>query len=144
MPSMCPRKSQKSNIIVMENDGQVLVYDVKTNKAFALNETSAMIWNLCDGKQSLSEISLSVGEKLNANVDDGLVWLALDQLQQEGLLENEVVMPDSLSGLSRRQAIRRISLAAAITLPLISSLVAPTSITAASITPAIPAPPVPI
>jgi hypothetical protein len=123
----------------LELDAEVLVYDKQTNKAFNLNRTSALIWELCDGKNSLSEISCLLGEKLNAEVDDGLVWLALEQLRQENLIENEVALPESLVGLSRRQAIRKVGLAAAITLPFISSLVAPTALHAQS-TPRGPAP----
>lgn len=125
-------QSRKDDIVVVELDGELLVYDSKTNKAFNLNKTSALIWDLCDGKHSLSEISNSLGEKLNAAVDDGLVWLALDQLRQEDLIENKVALPDSLVGLSRRQAIRKVGLAAMIALPFISSLVAPTAAHAAT------------
>jgi len=137
---MQPQYPQRrnANIIVMDLDGEVLVYDERTNKAFCLNETSALVWELCDGQHSLSEISRSVGEKLNAAVDDGLVWLALEQLRQADLVEHEAVQPDSLVGLSRRQAIRKIGLTAMITLPLISSLVAPTPAHAASASPVAP------
>lgn len=132
-------QSRKADIIVVELDDEVLIYDQKINKAFNLNKTSALIWELCDGQHSLSEISRLLGEKLNAEVDDGLVWLALEQLRQENLIENEVVLPESLVGLSRRQAIRKVGLAAVITLPFISSLVAPTAMHAQS-TPQGPAP----
>ncbi len=132
MQSQYPERRKDDDIIVTELDGEVLVYDKQTNKAFNLNKTSALIWELCDGRHSLSEISRLLGEKLNANVDDGLVWLALEQLRQENLIENEAALPESLVGLSRRQAIRKVGLAAAIALPFISSLVAPTAMHAQS------------
>lgn len=138
MQSQYPQ-NRKDDIVVLELDGEFLIYDQKTNKAFNLNKTSALIWEWCDGRHSLSEISRLLGEKLNAPVDEELVWLALEQLRQENLIENEVVLPESLVGLSRRQAIRKVGLAAAITLPFISSLVAPTALNAQS-TPRGPAP----
>lgn len=138
MQSQYPQ-SRKADILVVEMDGEVLVYDQKINKAFNLNQTSALIWELCDGKHSLSEISRLLGEKLNVPVDEGLIWLALEQLRQENLIENEVDLPESLVGLSRRQAIRKVGMAAAITLPFISSLVAPTAVHAQS-TPVQPGP----
>ena len=138
MQSQYPQ-SRKADIVVLELDAELLIYDKKVDKAFSLNNTSAQIWELCDGKHSVSEISRLLGEKLNADVDDGLVWLALEQMRQENLIENEVALPDSLVGLSRRQAIRKVGLAAAITLPFISSLVAPTAMHAQS-TPQGPAP----
>lgn len=132
MQSKYPQRRKADDIVVVELDGEFLVYDKKSNKAFNLNTTSALIWELCDGEHSLSEISRSVGEKLDATVDDGLVWLALDQLKQADLLEHEIAVPDSLAGLSRRQAIRKVGLAAVVTLPFISSLVAPTAMHAQS------------
>jgi len=137
MQSQYPQ-NRKDDIVVLELDGEVLLYDQKTNKAFNLNKTSSLIWELCDGKHSLSEISRLLGEKLNAPVDEGLVWLALEQMRQESLIENEVVLPESLVGLSRRQAIRKVGLAAVITLPFISSLVAPTALHAQSGNPPLP------
>jgi hypothetical protein len=131
MQSQYPQR-RKSDVIVVELDSEVLIYDQKTNKAYNLNKTSAMIWELCDGKHSLSEISCILGEKLNAAVDDGLVWLALEQLRETDLVENEVALPESLTGLSRRQAIRKVGLAAVITLPFISSMIAPIPAHAAS------------
>src|SRR4051812_13657518 len=109
-----PPKSRKADIVVLELDGEILIYDEKVNKAYNLNETSALIWQMCDGKKSLSEISRSLGENLNAAVDDGLVWLALEQLREADLIEHAAALPDSLAGLSRRQAIRKVGLAAAI------------------------------
>src|SRR4028118_2223687 len=132
MQPQYPQRRKADDIVITEFDGEVLVYDLKTNKAFNLNKTSSLIWEWCDGKHSLSEISRLLGEKLNADVDVGLVWLALEQLRQENLIENEVVLPESLVGLSRRQAIRKVGLAAVITLPFISSLVAPTAMHAQS------------
>lgn len=126
-------RSRTADIVVTELDDEVLIYDLKINKAYSLNETSALVWKLCDGQRSLSEISRLVGEKLNASVDEGLVWLALDQLRQSDLIEHETALPDSLAGLSRRQVMRKIGLAATIALPLVSSLVAPTPAAAASV-----------
>lgn len=137
MQSQYPQRRKADDFVIVELDGEVLIYDKKTNKAFNLNETSALIWELCDGRKSLPEISRFLGEKLNAPVDDGLVWLALDQLRQADLIEHETAVPDSLAGLSRRQAIRKVGLAAVITLPFISSLVAPTAMNAQS-TPRVP------
>jgi hypothetical protein len=123
---------RKDGLTVSEMDGEVLIYDHKTNKAFCLNNTSARIWKLSDGQRNLSEISQSLEKDLNAEVDEALVWLALEQLQQLDLVKYEIAPPESISGLSRRQALRKIGVAAAITLPLISSIVAPTPLSAAS------------
>src|SRR5688572_21355604 len=127
MKSQYPQRREADDVVVVEVENEVLVYDKNTNKAFNLNETSALIWELCDGQRSVTEISRTLGKKLSATVDEGLVWLALEQLREAELVKHEAAVPDSLAGLSRRQAIRKVGLAAMISLPLISSIVMPTT-----------------
>jgi Coenzyme PQQ synthesis protein D (PqqD) len=129
---------RKDDLTVSEMDGEILIYNQRTNKAFCLNDTSARIWKLCDGQRNLSEISRFLEKDLNAVVDEALIWLALEQLQQLDLIKYDIAPPESISGLSRRQALRKIGVAAVITLPLVSSIVAPTPLSAAS--PSQPAP----
>lgn len=125
-------KSRKNDLVVQEMDGEILIYDLSDNKAFSLNETSALVWELCDGNNSISEISQELSKKLKANTNEELVWLALDQLKKEKLIENEEIVPASFEGLSRREVIRKIGLGSMIALPIVSSIVAPTSVSAGS------------
>jgi len=55
-----------------------------------------------------------------------LVWLALEQLGRDHLLEERVFWPASVPHLSRREALRRLGLGAAIAVPIIVSITAPT------------------
>jgi len=119
--------SRQKDLVVRELKGEVLIYDLKDNKAFCLNETSAIVWQLCDGNKSVAEIRQSMARKLKTPVTEDLVWLALDQLKQDNLLENSVQIETNPGGLSRREAIRRVGLASMIALPMISSLMAPTA-----------------
>jgi hypothetical protein len=124
--------SRKEGIVVQELNGEVLIYNLNDNKAFCLNETSALVWQLCDGNKSVSEISQAVGTKLNAPVSEDLVWLALDQLKNEKLIANsEEIVPD-FNGTSRREVIKKIGLTSVVALPFVSSLIAPTAAQAAS------------
>ena len=118
-------RARKSGLVVQEVPDEVLVYDLETNKAHCLNKTAAMVWNSCDGNTSISEISNILSRQTKSEVSEDLVWLAIDQLNETNLLENEV--RSKLAGLSRREAIRRIGLASVVVLPVIASLVAPQS-----------------
>ena len=82
-------KTRTQNVVIQETSDEVLVYDLDKNKAVCLNETSAIIWKLCDGQKSVNEIADEVGKKLKSKVNKDLVLLALDQLKNEGLLEND-------------------------------------------------------
>lgn len=118
--------SRKENIVVQEVDGEVLIYDLKENRAFCLNETSALVWQACDGKRTVAEINSWLGQQLNSQTDEDIVWLALDQLSKENLIEEEVKL-ESFTGLPRRDAIKKIGAASLIALPVIASLAAPTA-----------------
>ena len=59
-----------------------------------------------------------------APVDESLVWLALDQLEKFKLLDEVPAKPAMLAGLTRRQMVARLGIAAA-ALPAIVSIVTP-------------------
>ena len=120
------------NIVVQDIDGEVLIYDLIENKAFCLNRTSALVWQACDGNRTVAEITDWLGKQLNSTVSEDVVWLALDQLSKENLVQKEYRPNERFSGLSRREVIRKIGLTSVIALPLITSLVAPLAIHANS------------
>jgi hypothetical protein len=43
-------------LVTQEIDGELLVYDVRTNKAHQLTETAAFVWKNCDGTKSIEDI----------------------------------------------------------------------------------------
>lgn len=49
--------ARSADIVVQEFGNEVLIYDLRINKAFNLNETSTLVWQLCDGHKSISEIA---------------------------------------------------------------------------------------
>jgi hypothetical protein len=125
-------KSRDTELVVQELKDEVLVFDLHTNKAYCLNPTSTMIWNLCNGQSSVSDITEQLSKKLTQPVTDELVWLALDQFKKDDLLSNGKDLEINFAGLSRRQVIRKIGFTSMLALPVISSLVAPTAVMAQS------------
>ncbi len=124
--------SKKQNIVIQELEKELLVYDLQNNKAFCLNETSAIIYQLCDGMKSVAEISDSMSRKIKTPVSKDFVKLALNELNRDGLLENSDDLDNYFAGVSRREMVRKVGLASMIALPLISSVVAPLAIQAQS------------
>lgn len=124
--------SRKANIVIQEFENEVLIYDLKINKAFCLNETSHLVWQLCNGINSIADINRKLRKKLNINYSEELIWLALDQLKKNNLLENSSEIEINFGGLSRREAIRKVGLSSVIALPIIAAIVAPTAIHAQS------------
>ena len=123
---------RRDNVVVQEIDGEVLIYDLAKNKAFCLNQTAAIVWQSCDGKKTIAEISDWLGKQLKSNVNEDIVWLALDQLSQEGLIVRETKPVSKFAGISRRDVIKKVGLASVIALPVITSLIAPLAVHANS------------
>ena len=68
--------ARKNEIVVQEVEGETLIYDLKANKAFNLNETSSIVWQLCDGDKTITEIAENLSNKYNSPITDDFVWLA--------------------------------------------------------------------
>jgi len=130
-------KGRENDIVVQELKGEVLLYDLNNNKAYCLNETSAIIWNLCDGNSSVSEITSQLSKQLKQPIADDLVYLALNQFKEDNLLLDNETVEIKFDGLSRREVIRKVGFASMIALPFIASLVAPTAALAQSAGPVV-------
>ena len=125
----CPI-ARKKDLVIQKLPDELLVYDMETGKAHCLNETVAAVWTACDGKNTVSDIALGFGDITESDVNEDIVWLAIDQLQEHRLLERETEI--SLSGRSRRELIKKIGFATAVGIPVIASLAAPSNALAAA------------
>lgn len=128
--------ARKSGLIVKEVDGEILIYDQERNKAHCLNQTAAQVWKYCDGKTTLAATCDGLTQELNAPVDEQLVRYAVEQFSADHLLETQVEMPAfMIPGMNRRQMVRTLGFAAAVAVPLVSSIIAPTPAQAATCLP---------
>lgn len=127
--------SRKSNIVVQGLENEVLLYDLSNHKAHSLNQTSALVYEFCDGTNSVAEISDLMSKVLKTLVSEDLVWLALKELKRHNLLENAEELTHQVAGFSRRELLKKARLPSLVLLPVIVSIVAPTAIMAASCTP---------
>jgi hypothetical protein len=124
--ALLPR-SRTDNLVIRELDDETLVYDMKRDEAHCLNQTAALVWEQCDGKTTATQAARSLQSKLAAPVDTDLVWLAVKQLDRFHLVESSA---KSVS-VSRRNLVLKYA-PAALALPVIMSISAPTSAQAAS------------
>jgi len=117
-------KARQTQLIVKELPDEVLVYDLKRDKAFCLNDTAAFVWKQCDGNRTVDQLRELMEKNAGSPVPEEMVWLALDQLETLKLLDDAPAKPLQLSGISRRNLVKRIGFAA-IALPVIISISAP-------------------
>jgi hypothetical protein len=124
-------RARREGLLVQELADELLVYDRTRHRAHCLNQTAAMVWQRCDGMTSVNQMARLLGEATDSPVDEAVVWLAFDQLAKAQLLEDHAGWHGQ-SGISRREVIRRIGTAAAVALPVVSSIVAPRAVQAAT------------
>lgn len=124
--------ARKNDIVLQEFDEEFLLYDLKLNKAFALNSTSSRVWQNCDGKNTVSEIADKLSVELKELVSEDLVWLTLEKLKKEKLIDDNSDFVSPFDTISRREVIRRVGVGSLVALPVIASLIAPSAIYAAS------------
>jgi hypothetical protein len=147
-------RARTEGLVINELTDEVLVYDLKLDKAHCLNQTAAAVWKLCDGQRTAAQIALklsrqtAVGKSQSADgsrqepeqgssptvregseindhgMTEQMVWLALEQLGRDHLLEERMKWPPAIPHLSRRE-VMRLGLGAAIALPIIVSISAP-------------------
>ncbi len=126
--------ARREDLVVQELPDEILVYDLKSQQAHCLNQTAAFVWNHCDGATPAREIAALMENNWRKPIGEEAVWVALKQLNQANLLQQPVAIP---TGVTRRAALRKLGLAAAIALPLVTTVLAPTAAMAATTTPPI-------
>jgi hypothetical protein len=117
-------RARSADLIVDNIGDELLVYDTQSNRAHSLNTVGAAVWKACDGTRSSEEIAAHAG------LDPAAVELALDNLA-----DIELISGHQRTGISRRTALRRITVGAAglaVALPVIRSITAPTAALAVS------------
>jgi hypothetical protein len=115
------------NLIIQELKNELLVYNLKTHRAMSLNETVACVWQLCDGKKSLSEIEVLASRRLETPLPKEAILLSISELDRNNLLipTASSKTEENIPEISRRQMIRRVALTSAVAIPVITALTAP-------------------
>ncbi|MFO0777884.1 MAG: PqqD family protein [Nitrospira sp.] len=72
-------------------DGETVLLDLSTGRYYTLNRLGSLIWELCTGAQTISDIHTAICDRFDVVPEralDDLVTL-VNQLTQEGLLQQE-------------------------------------------------------
>jgi hypothetical protein len=120
--------ARTKGFVVRDLSGELIVYDLDRHEAHCLNATAAVVFRHADGQHTPGQIAAHLGVSGRGGTD--VVDMALEQLAGAGLLEH--APPPDEAGLSRRDVVRRVGLGAAVLLPLVTSVLAPTAAEAAA------------
>jgi hypothetical protein len=125
-------RARKEGLLVHPVDDEVLVYDLNRHRAHCLNQAAATVWKHCDGRTGVRELARIVGRELDVAFDEQMLLLAIRQLDQARLLEEGPLSRPGPPQISRREVLKRVGLAAAVSVPLITSIISPTPAQAAT------------
>jgi PqqD family protein of HPr-rel-A system len=105
---------------------ELLVYSPLTGETHALNESAAVVFELCDGTISRAAMAAEVARRCGLPPDDAIVDLALADLEEAGLI---VADDGERPAITRRSLIRRLGLTAiaAAVLPVVETIMMPSA-----------------
>lgn len=121
-------------LVIQKTADETLVYDLDRHKAHCLNRAATAVWSRCDGTTTVAEMAEILERDLNIPADEQVVLLAISQLGKAKLLDGPALKLFTGAIPARREVIKRMGLigAAAMLLPVITSIVAPTAVSAAT------------
>jgi len=120
--------ARRGGLLIRELPDELLVYDQEQHRAHCLNRTAAQVFRHADGTRTVGELALLLAPEGDRAAGESAVEAALARLGEAGLLASAPPPP----GLSRREVVRRVGIGAAILLPAVASIVAPTPAEAAA------------
>jgi hypothetical protein len=128
--------ARSEGLVVQRLEDEILIYDTERHTAHCLNHNAALIWEHCDGNRTATQLSdllqAANGNTTTTTEKEELVWVALDQLDKSNLLKASISRPEKINGLTRRQLMKAAGVAALIAVPVVSTIIAPTSTQAAT------------
>jgi len=122
-------QARRDGLLVQAIDDEVIIYDTERHKAHCLNRAAARVWEHCDGQATVGDLARRLSRELETPVDHQVVWLAVEQLQKAHLVAEA---PRHAGGLSRRELLKRLGVAAAMALPLVTTIRTPVAAQGAS------------
>jgi hypothetical protein len=133
-----PRK--RTTVATAAGGDGLHVFENHQQQAYALNTTSALVLQHCDGQTTPEQLAELLRQNFNVSYAQAeqLTWLTLDELGKANLLEAEVARPRPLSStLTRRQMLTTFATAgvALAVVPMVALVTTPAKAEALPTTP---------
>jgi len=120
--------ARRDGLLTRDLKDELLVYARDEHRAHCLNRTAATVFKNADGTRSVADLARLVAPEADRAASEAVVGETLARLAEAGLLEDG----PAAAGWSRRDVVRRVGIGAAILLPAVASIVAPTPAEAAA------------
>ena len=133
--------ARQEQLVVQEVADEIIIYDEQRDHVHRLNRTAALVWRFCDGHHTIAALAQALSRELasapgvSAPVTEEVIWLALDRLDKEKLLQGTLTRPEGIGRISRRDVLRKAALIGGLSvlIPVVQSMVAPTPAMAISL-----------
>jgi len=126
---MVVKPRARAGVIARPVGNEVVIYDPDTHTAHCLNRTAAIVLRSADGESSVGAIAQRLALETGTEPDEDVVWATLERLTEAKLVESKL---SSGVSVSRRRALRQVTIGAATFAPLVASLLVPTPAQAAA------------
>jgi Coenzyme PQQ synthesis protein D (PqqD) len=121
-------RARTSDLVVKGVGDEVLIYDLARHRAHSLNRVAAAVWRSCDGTRGVLALATAASRESGYVVPTEAVRYALQGLGRAQLLD----APFEDGRLTRREVMAKLGTAAAVALPLVTTIVTPTAAQTAS------------
>jgi hypothetical protein len=129
-------RARTDALLVEQVEAETVVYDLDSKDVHCLSPLAAAVFEYCDGRTALARIAELAQQRLGEQVTEDDVAAAAAQLDERSLLDTPPLI--LREGISRRELAKKSAKygAAAASVPLIASIVAPAAMAQGSVIPA--------
>jgi len=128
-------RARNKDLAIQDMNAETLIYDKRSHKAHCLTPLAGMVWRHCDGSRNKADLAKIVSTNLGLPEDTDVVDLALQELMQADLLDATVPASQEQFQHTRRELLRKFrnhAVAAAVLVPLVSSIMTQSAMAQAS------------
>lgn len=125
---MHPQRVERG-LLIEEVADETIVFDRVRHRAHCLNRVAACVWRHCNGHNTAAQIAALATAELGMAIDEQVVEIAWQQLSKAALLQKPSYVPGDKK--ARREMLRKLA-AAAVLVPTVMTVIAPTAAQAAS------------
>lgn len=133
--------ARTKQLLTQEIGDEIVIYDQTNSASHCLTPVAARVWHYCNGQNTIEEVTQLIKQDFELSNSDsvdmrGLVYLAVDELEQFNLIDRYLQKPQKPIATSRRKVIKTSMLAGGVAVgtmfPLIKSIIAPEPASASS------------
>ena len=125
-------EARRHRLLIREAGEDLVLYDQDRHRVHRLNRTAALVWQSCDGVNTVADLAKRLRTELSPAANEKWVWQALGRLGKARLLKEPVKQPAGVGDITRRQLLGSLPRTAALLalLPVVATMLSPSPLRA--------------